>query len=262
MKYQTNINSFKREIEEGRMPRYLYKFREINDCKSNNIKDSTKKIITNSELWFSKPSDFNDPFDCQIISDTKNTKEEIKNFLKQNHFLTRKELAYRVEYYHKNSTEWHSIMKNTIPECLNNTGICCFANNKDSILMWSHYADSHKGICLKFDVLQDLNFFSGCIKVEYKAEYPKYNLARDSSSLVQHHIQTKSQDWHYEGEVRLLAKHSGPYKFNSKALVEIYFGCNCPKAQEIKNLAIENNFKHLKFKKAKISTNKYMLNFD
>ena len=27
----------------------------------------------------------------------------------------------------------------------------CFSKRNDSILMWSHYADSHKGVCFEFD---------------------------------------------------------------------------------------------------------------
>jgi hypothetical protein len=30
-------------------------------------------------------------------------------------------------------------------------GIYCVSTNYDDVLMWSHYADSHKGICLEFD---------------------------------------------------------------------------------------------------------------
>ena len=29
-------------------------------------------------------------------------------------------------------------------------GVCCFSEKKDDILMWSHYADGHKGFCLEF----------------------------------------------------------------------------------------------------------------
>lgn len=36
--------------------------------------------------------------------------------------------------------------------------------------MWSHYAQDHKGICFKFDIKEDSNFFSPLITVEYKKE--------------------------------------------------------------------------------------------
>ena len=33
--------------------------------------------------------------------------------------------------------------------------ICCFSTDEKSILMWSHYADYHKGICLRFRAIKD-----------------------------------------------------------------------------------------------------------
>ena len=36
----------------------------------------------------------------------------------------------------------------------NGRGILCFSLNWTSLLLWAHYADNHKGICLGFD-LQD-----------------------------------------------------------------------------------------------------------
>jgi hypothetical protein len=33
-----------------------------------------------------------------------------------------------------------------------NLSICCFSETRDSVLMWSHYADQHHGCCLEFDV--------------------------------------------------------------------------------------------------------------
>ena len=32
------------------------------------------------------------------------------------------------------------------------TAILCFSRNWDNLLLWSHYGDSHKGICMGFDI--------------------------------------------------------------------------------------------------------------
>ena len=42
----------------------------------------------------------------------------------------------------------HSVLKKRLKECY---GISCFSYKKDSILMWSNYADSLKGFCIIFD---------------------------------------------------------------------------------------------------------------
>jgi len=35
------------------------------------------------------------------------------------------------------------------------TGLLCFSGNWTSPLLWGHYADSHKGICIGFDLSKD-----------------------------------------------------------------------------------------------------------
>lgn len=42
-----------------RPPEYLYKYRSLNGPSF----EFTRKIVQDSTVWFSKPSDFNDPFD-------------------------------------------------------------------------------------------------------------------------------------------------------------------------------------------------------
>lgn len=54
------------------IPRKLYKYYSINDNLYN--------VIGNHSCWFSKPSNFNDPFDCNLdVSIGKNDKEIIDN---------------------------------------------------------------------------------------------------------------------------------------------------------------------------------------
>lgn len=40
------------------IPRKLYKYYSVNA--------NLYKVISNHSCWFSKPSDFNDPFDCNL----------------------------------------------------------------------------------------------------------------------------------------------------------------------------------------------------
>lgn len=39
-----------------------------------------------------------------------------------------------------------------LSQIINNSAVACFTTRNDNFLMWSHYASSHKGICLEFDV--------------------------------------------------------------------------------------------------------------
>lgn len=97
-----------------------------------------KKIESFKEnyLWFSKPRFFNDPFDCNL--------EVIKYY---NDFLNR----------------INSVVDKAEDLLINNTkefGICCFSESNDNIHMWSHYADSHKGVCVEYDSSNFEDYFS------------------------------------------------------------------------------------------------------
>ena len=130
--------------------------------------------------------------------------------------------------------------------------------------MWSHYSLSHTGVCLKFEILKDPEFFSTPLKVIYSDEYPVYNHLRDGSVLVDKLLKTKSTCWAYEQELRVV-KHltKGLQKFEKGALVEIIFGCRVEKKEieRIKILAQKAGFSHLIFTKCKVKLGKFGLDF-
>ena len=104
--------------------------------------------------------------------------------------------------------------------------VSCFSANFDNTLMWSHYSDNHKGICVEFefDSLSELfveNFEKMSIdKVSYSTELPKYYTGDEISKNVEEvfekqSIYTKSIDWAYENEIRIIILNipPGPIKF-------------------------------------------------
>jgi hypothetical protein len=66
--------------------------------------------------------------------------------------------------------------------------------------MWGHYASAHTGVCLEFDAKQMP--FSRAGKVTYLSSYPAWDIVDGAyGSLF-----TKSMDWSYEAEWRLIAE--------------------------------------------------------
>lgn len=100
------------------------------------------------------------------------------------------------------------------------TFITCFSHRNNSILMWSHYGDSHKGVCLEFeyeaDILND---------VHYTDQKPFFNIYQYTRAIIQSNESneqkkfgnddlknnvfslfcTKAKDWSYEKEVRSIS---------------------------------------------------------
>ena len=72
--------------------------------------------------------------------------------------------------------------------------------------MWAHYADKHNGICLEFDARKD-QVGQGC-RVLYQDTFPRIGPDEfdNPSLLVDAVLLTKSRDWAYEDEYRILAR--------------------------------------------------------
>lgn len=82
-------------------------------------------------------------------------------------------------------------------------GILCFSADWSNPVMWSHYADRHKGICLGFEVSK-AHFH----EVKYAVERPSINVkdlvakGQLDPSLVMTLLSTKFEHWKYEKEFR------------------------------------------------------------
>jgi hypothetical protein len=86
--------------------------------------------------------------------------------------------------------------------------IYCLTPHPDSILMWSHYADNHRGICLAFDTANTL--FAMAREVRYRNDYPRFVAHAMGPDEIFEAIHTKSDAWSYEDEFRLLGIRSMP----------------------------------------------------
>ena len=84
-------------------------------------------------------------------------------------------------------------------------GVICFCENYHDPVLWSHYADSHRGIVLVFEIPDDM-----AIRINYQPERFKLDveaaIQRGSfteSDLTQL-ISTKFSSWGYEKEIRMM----------------------------------------------------------
>ena len=83
-------------------------------------------------------------------------------------------------------------------------GALCFSRDWRSPVLWSHYADKHKGMCLGFDVpdklLKEIVYTKG--RSILRAGFFKNGLP--ASDHVERFFITKYEHWRYEEEVRLI----------------------------------------------------------
>lgn len=148
--------------------------------------ETAKLILSNSNLKLTNPVDFNDPFDCCFPSytDNKFVQKKLKEILKKipgfkNYYKSAKQNNYDIQ---SDVSKLEKELKNDFNNLLDDIRlenwkpiiskhrILCLSNQKDNILMWSHYADKHQGIVLGFDFNDDLDEYKNIKKVAYNSK--------------------------------------------------------------------------------------------
>lgn len=137
-------------------------------------------------------------------------------------------------------TSHPSISKATdalISELWNTKAILCFSRNWDNLLLWSHYGDAHKGICLGFDIPEREPGTNYDTDVLYQPNLLQISGPQDvNSDLADRLPRTKHESWSYEQEVRMFVDLTDPpdadkrhwFEFGpSLVLKEVIIGAQC-----------------------------------
>lgn len=95
------------------------------------------------------------------------------------------------------------------PEMNRTAGIVCFSRKWNNPVLWSHYADKHRGLCLGFDIPNHLAKSVTYVGRRLKAELEEATPKDDYDSFGFKLITTKYQHWRYEDEVRLIINLAG-----------------------------------------------------
>ena len=217
---------------ENSYRRFLYKYKSAEPI--SHIRD----LIVESRLWFSTPSDFNDPFDMKINVYIDGNREDVLRRIKKSIIRTgliNKNLDPDVEAVRAYSRlKGNDAILRTAVDAHERTketcGVICFSEDPRNILMWSHYGSFHKGICFQFLVTNDTARFARALPVHYRKDYPKHNWVKDSENQLLEAVYTKFDDWSYEKEWRItFPDHAHQYlEINPIALTGIIYGCNAP----------------------------------
>src|SRR5438477_4992628 len=138
--------------EEWR-PEFLYRYRSMASARA---REDVERVLAHGQIRFSSPSWFNDPFDCQVqpsldASDTDKQKW-LGSFVERKFpHLDSAERRQKVEeiWPHRDAMASGALTE-MFEKHIPRDGVLSLSEIPDDILMWSHYADGHRGICLKF----------------------------------------------------------------------------------------------------------------
>lgn len=199
-----------------KLPEKVYKYRIWKN-------GSHKNLLLYNELYLASPKDFNDPFDCRISPNFIDlTKEEKYSYINElaiskfeeterkglNFPKVLKDLEKRLDDPIKFQRDSEKIIYNEQDKYY---GILSLSCRWKSILMWSHYSDCHRGFCVGFweEKLRNTGFFGKAGIVKYDTKFPeiKPKVAKTPEDIIETtfiRTHTKSEDWTYEAEYRLV----------------------------------------------------------
>ncbi len=183
----------------------LYKYRSL----SEKQREHTLRLLAHDEIMLSSPRRFNDPFEARpqvIFTDTNAAISEyvgklIANFrpgkTEEENRTARQQLFRLVE------RDPRMAFEQALWTIVDDYGILSLTQDPAHPLMWSHYADSHRGVCVEFNATQ--YFFPFAYEVRYQDDYPVVDPLVDSPpDTITKAIITKATYWRYEKEFRVV----------------------------------------------------------
>lgn len=249
----------------------------------------TKENLKTCKLGFNTPENFNDPFDtfpCYSIDNRDNftlnlTKKILDLKSQKNQFFNNEISPENLYNLIKDfSNENVIILQSNIDKSdMYNSryGITCFSKTANNILMWSHYANKHRGICLGFDIPEEcIDFFdektiSSTLKgklfeINYTDKRYCWDILEEDQENISALLSSKHTDWAYEQECRIFLRCNNLYtfptglKYKLKYLKEIILGANITLKDYIDFYNIKKEkFPDLTIKISNLSQEKYKL---
>lgn len=222
----------------------LYKYRSDTELFRRDI-----PLLADDKIWISSMDTLNDPFEFSINANIP--------------FLNDME----------NDVQLKDKMKNSFEEYLKYKSKCSIfsmCESNSNLLLWSHYANTHKGYCVEYDSIDILEQFQ-CflLPVIYQPNYLKvenFDLTDPTTpfELALKSVVTKSIEWKYEQEWRIVCtcqsstnKSEHTIKFPKPTAV--YLGCNADYAveSEILKLCSQKQIPVYRMKKSLVSYSVY-----
>lgn len=297
--YPNNMEQMKKEealqFKFKHIPSSLYRYRTF-DKEFYNIEN-----LKNDAVRCSPAADFNDPYDCALMIGDYSDREirfgmleiikkiPIKQDMKT---IEKMELPELKDYFmekicylmgaedvpktvlgpiYELTKAEHDEKINIQLQLMNEksqreTMVSCFSEVKDSILMWSHYANNHTGFCIEYNFkkagsdsiltqqLQPVIYRKDMFDIGKHFEHTPKNSSRLNSLFGGYASIVKAKEWNYEKEWRLVFSKEDREGFNQELFTpeSIYLGTKISEEdkKEILKIAEEKQIKVFQMKRA------------
>lgn len=132
---------------------------------------------------------------------------------------------------------FRAAVRQSLPQLAQHQGFICLSRIYTSVLMWSHYADKHKGVCLGFEVpdgaLTEIKYVPKRIYGHVAANNTPTEAEQEYFLRI---VSTKHVGWSYEQEMRFFIPRTKQirdgafwfYRFaHDMRLRRVVIGANC-----------------------------------
>lgn len=249
-------------LKKEHTPSKLYKYRTFNAYSM----DALKKCA----LFMSKAAELNDPFECavsivsdeyffeslrrgickayqekQIFNETEikfllsATRHDFFDFIESRSDLLKVKKGLLEEFTNSIIEDSQSSINQKVSQAnLNNILICALSESNDNPIMWSHYANEHKGFCIEYNFAnftpaphQSWYMLNPVIYKNLIPDFSQYyfNHKNFNNLIATYAAMIKAEGWEYEEEWRLILPWG---EINEKGMLidapkptAIYVGC-------------------------------------
>ena len=195
----------------------LYKYRSLDDELS---KDKTIESLLNNYFWAPSKETLNDPCEGYYSIEAYNTFIDFAALISP-----------KVDKNDINN-QFYSVQN-----MIKGSGIFSLSKSSTIIPMWASYTKDHAGICIEYDLEDLVSKNKGLYQyfdVVYSDTPPDIGLEDiDGDTAIQKIIGTKSLNWKYEQEFRIICDNKGENYHRSDAVRAIIFGLKT--SDEVKN---------------------------
>lgn len=166
-------------------------------------------------------------------------------------------------------------LERTEQEIVEECGTACFGRSWNNLLMWSHYGDKHKGICLGFDVpdglVSEVKYVKDLEVIRALSDFETDEKANEGMRILSKLFATKYVGWSYEQEVRVhgsreeIDEETGLYFIffaETLRLKEVIAGVRFPMSRQVIENALQGYSGEVKIVKAGMAANRFEVVID
>lgn len=254
-------------------------------------------VLRDLEIRTSIPSSLNDPFELKPnIDPLQFTEETVESLLQRNWIvdgffeIEGHQFANRAEFeanyfatIHDRAVQFLPGVRENVENAEKNFDegfsrywrLICMSRTRNSILMWSHYAEQHTGLVIEFETSEppfsalDQRFIARVAYSDQKPAYMHKQLPHEFENEMIRVAATKATDWKYEEEFRVILEAEDLrvdryFKISRSCIKGVTMGCNstAKDKEEILRALDQTGLHHVSFQTASRSKSEYALTFD